>query len=118
MYSVVRFFEDQVRQETLNVGVIVLDLESRWVIRLVDREEVSDPGVVRRFEDLLRHLLERAARDGSLGEVFLDDLAHRRFAHFRISEPAQISLEEDIGQAAEMLCRRLVDLPSTLHTRL
>jgi hypothetical protein len=104
-YSIVRYVEDIERGETINVGILLESGDGMVIGRFVDRESLSDPGVVRRF----RGTIEIVLREGR--EASLDDLAARQFGHFRLTEPRAVVVEDDPPAALESLVNRLVAAP-------
>lgn len=111
-YSVVRYIADLERQEPLNVGLL-LSSEGNVYARFFDREDVEEPAVVRRFGDLVEHLIaeERTSSGTDFidGETFLQALANRRFAHFDLTDPRTVDIQGDLEAAAAELSRRLVE---------
>jgi Protein of unknown function (DUF3037) len=96
-YALVRYVPDLDAQEPINVGVVVTqgsEIEARFVPERVGDEE-SD--VVRRFADLLQHLInEQQAPGDADGQAFVAELAFRRFSHFQITEPRQALSSEGL----------------------
>ena len=120
-YSVIRYISDLERQEPLNVGLL-LGWEGRIYARFVDREDVEEPAVIQRFNELIDHLLaeERAASAAGLinGEAFLGDLAERRFSHFDVTRPRVVDVMGDADGAATELSRRLVETTTSSRSAL
>jgi hypothetical protein len=109
-YSLVRYIPDLERQEGTNVGVLV-GAEGAVEPRFVERDDLGGgQQSVRRFEELLRHLIEeeRQADAQFSAPEFLHRLAYRRFSHFTITEPRQMDPAGSIPRALDDLSERLV----------
>jgi hypothetical protein len=108
MYTIVQYLEDPVRKEPRNVGVLLatqVDLYRSFV----ERDDV-DTDRVARFQELLEYILE-AELAGLRGQpdLVLEELARRRFSHFRLTPPLQASALPDQPEAAlDVLRERLV----------
>lgn len=103
-YSVVKYVPDVIRREPVNVGVVVADDDAGVHVRFTDAPQIPDPGVALRFESLLNHIAEKERPANA--ELFLTQLAHRRFSHFEVTVPAQVAIEDDIDRVATLLCAR------------
>jgi hypothetical protein len=104
VYCIVKFVPDLERQEPINVGVILANDNGIWH-RFVDRPDaIGDPGAVRRFDELVGHLIDQElSRPGATrvdGRGFLLELSDRSFSHFLLTEPRAI---DDHGEAEETL---------------
>jgi hypothetical protein len=115
-YGLVRFIPDLERQEPVNVGFIVAhDAEIRTHL-VPDRIDNGSADIVRRFEGLLRHLIEEEQRSaGGLndGPAFLAQLAFRRFSHFEIGEPRQVTCSQGgLDSLVSELTHRLSTAPA------
>jgi hypothetical protein len=108
-YALVRFVRDLDRQEPVNVGVVVTrgaEIQAHFAIDRVDDESAE---VIRRFEELLRHLIDERERQGEMdGPAFLAELAFRRFSHFQITEPRQATCSNGLDSL-------LTELSEWLH---
>ncbi len=111
-YSLVRYVPDLDKQEPINVGLLVTrgsDIKSRFLPERV-REDESD--VVRRFEELVRHLIdEQVAAEGVDGPAFIAELAFRRFSHFQVTEPRQAQWPEGLDSLLAELGQQLEATP-------
>ena len=114
-YSLVRFIPDLERDEPVNVGA-VFTFGDNVEVRFVERQDLLEGNdAIRRFEGLVRHLLEseRSNDDAWRPADFLHRLAYRRFSHFEITEPRQMEPAEALPDALDGLTERLVQEPSS-----
>lgn len=102
-YSVVCYVSDVIRRQPINVGVIVTyDGSAEW--SFAQRDDLEDPGIVQRFGETIRYIFETEAPVAPGGErVVLDELAHRRFGQFAISEPRPVEVPSEVAPIVERL---------------
>jgi hypothetical protein len=116
-YSLVRYVEDLDRGETLNVGALLWS-DGQTFRKFVDREALTDPEVVRRFDELLGYLIENDDRGATPPQPDASDeplifaLARRRFPHFEISEPRTVEPRAEPRDLLDDLVAQLVNEPS------
>jgi hypothetical protein len=111
-YSLVRYVPDLDKQEPINVGLLVTrgpDIKARFLPERVG-EEGSD--IVRRFEELLHHLIdEQLAAEAIDGPGFIAELAFRRFSHFQVTEPRQAQWQQGLDSLLAELGQQLEATP-------
>jgi hypothetical protein len=108
-YSIVQFIEAIDRQEGKNVGLIIAS-DGEVEISFVDHPDVDDGGMLRRFEETLDYVFAHELRLTPGAERgALDELAHRRFSHFRVLEPRRVELVESLATTRDTLTASLLE---------
>jgi DUF3037 family protein len=118
-YSLVRYVPDVERGETVNVGTI-LEYNGAVLMKFPGgRERVNGQAeAIRRFETTLERIRDEGSwQDDSEADVprergMLASLAHRRFPHFQITEPRQVTIDGSPEDVLDGLSRKLVDEPA------
>jgi hypothetical protein len=116
MYSIVQYLDDPARREPRNIGVLLAS-GTKVHRDFIEREDV-DHEVISRFRELLDYLIdEELAVLRERPELVVEELAQRRFSHFRFTEPLQMDELPDQPRAAlDALLERLVKPPSQSHS--
>jgi hypothetical protein len=114
-YSVVQFVPAVDRQEGKNVGLIVTS-DGEVEISFIDHPDVDDAGMLGRFEETLGYIFAHEVRVTPGAERrALDELAHRRFSHFRVLEPRRVELVENLQATRDSLTASLLEAPQNLR---
>jgi Protein of unknown function (DUF3037) len=115
-YAIVQYVPDLERHESVNVGALIATTSGIWHRFVYSEHETIDLAVVKRFDELITHLVERelrASREHAVdGRGFLLELADRSFSHFEISAPRSVVLADEPERTLDHICERLVVAPT------
>lgn len=102
-YSVVQYVDQVGRREPINVGVVVT-CQGRVETAFSERPEVEEPAVVQRFAETLDYIFEHELPLSPGRErASLDELAHRRFSRFSVSDPRPVDISNISAALDELL---------------